>query len=76
VLKLRDGIVELYKKVATSIPPDVEEAMKAAYSSEGDARAKKSLEGILELIQTSRQASRPACIETGIPIFKVKVPGD
>jgi fumarate hydratase class I len=74
VLKLRDGIVELYKKVATSIPPDVEEAMKGAFSSEGDARARKSLGGILEIIQRSRQASRPACIETGIPIFKVKVP--
>lgn len=74
MLKLRDGIVELYKKVATSIPPDVEEAMKGAFSSEGDARARKSLGGILEIIQRSRQASRPACIETGIPIFKVKVP--
>src|SRR5512135_1887090 len=48
--------------------------MKGAYSSEGDVRAKKSLAGILEIVQKSRQASRPACIETGIPIFKVKVP--
>ena len=74
MLKLRDGIVELYKKVATSIPPDVEEAMKGAFSSEGDAGARKSLAGTLEIIRKSRQASRPACIETGIPIFKVKVP--
>jgi len=74
VLKLRDGLVELYKKVATSIPPDVEEAMKYAFASEDNAGAKQSLAGVLELIRKSRQASRPACIETGIPIFKVKVP--
>ena len=34
MLKLRDGIVELYRKVATSLPPDVEDALKAACVSE------------------------------------------
>lgn len=74
MLKLRDGIVELYKKVATSIPPDVEEAMKKALSSEENPEARESLSKIALTIQKSRQTPRPACIDTGIPTFKVKVP--
>ncbi len=74
MLKLRDGIVELYKKVATSIPPDVEEAIKKASSSEENAGAKETLLEIAETIRKSRQLPRPACIDTGIPTFKVKVP--
>jgi len=74
MLKLRDGIVELYKKVATSIPPDVEEAMKKAFSSEKNSGAKESLSKIALTIQKSRQTPRPACIDTGIPTFKVKMP--
>ncbi len=74
MLKLRDGIVELYKKVATSIPPDVEEAIKKALPSERKPGAKESLSKIALTIQKSRQTPRPACIDTGIPIFRVKVP--
>jgi fumarate hydratase class I len=74
MLKLRDGIVELYKKVATSIPPDVEDAIKKAFSSEEDSVVKESLSRITLSIRKSRQTPRPACIDTGIPTFKVKVP--
>lgn len=73
MLKLRDGIVELYNKVATSIPPDVEEAIKAITADKGDQSA-GSLPKILTTIKTARQAPRPACIDTGIPIFKVSIP--
>ncbi len=74
MLKLRDGIVELYRKVATSIPPDVEDAIRKGLSSEEDVRAKESLSKILDTIRLSRQITRPTCADTGIPIFKVKVP--
>jgi fumarate hydratase class I len=74
MLKLRDGIVELFRKVATSIPPDVEEAMKNAFTSEEDAGAKESLSTIGLTIRKSRQIPRPACVDTGIPTFRVKVP--
>ncbi len=74
MLKLRDGIVELYKKVATSVPPDVEDAIKKGLSSEEDVRAKESLSKILDNIRLSRQSTRPTCADTGIPIFKVKIP--
>lgn len=73
MLKLRDGIVELYRKVATSIPPDVEEELKRAHSGE-DGPAKESLAIILENIRTARQSARPVCQDTGIPLFYVRIP--
>lgn len=73
MLKLRDGIVELYKKVATSIPPDVVEALKNAHAAE-DGLAKESLGIILENINTARQSERPVCQDTGIPVFHVRMP--
>ncbi len=73
MLKLRDGIVELYKKVATSIPPDVVEALKNAHAAEGGL-AKDSLGIILENINTARQSERPVCQDTGIPVFHVRMP--
>lgn len=74
MLKLRDGIVELYRKVATSLPSDVEEALKQAYISEIDEEAKLSLEGILKKIPLSRKNAIPLCEDTGFPVFFVKVP--
>ncbi|MEK6673944.1 MAG: fumarate hydratase [Nitrospirota bacterium] len=73
MLKLRDGIVELYKKVATSIPPDVVVALKNAHEAE-DGLAKESLGIILENINTARQSERPVCQDTGIPVFHVRMP--
>ncbi len=75
MLKLRDGIVELYKKVATSIPPDIEEALKSAYKNEiSGSVAGSSLGIILENINLARKTVRPVCQDTGIPVFFVRVP--
>ncbi len=75
MLKLRDGIVELYRKVATSLPPDVEDALKAAYASEKKgSNAKQALEVILENIRLARDTARPICQDTGVPVFYVKTP--
>lgn len=74
MLKLRDGIIELYKKVATSIPGDVEDALKTAYANETSPLAKESLNVILQNIKIARTTSRPICQDTGFPMFYVKVP--
>jgi len=74
LLRLRDGIVELYRKVATSLPSDVEEALKNAYLVETDEKIKTSLEDILTKIKVSRKSSTPLCEDLGFPIFFVKVP--
>ncbi|GAB4488161.1 MAG: hypothetical protein OHK006_18250 [Thermodesulfovibrionales bacterium] len=75
MLKLRDGIVELYRKVATSLPPDVEEALKAALPQEQPGSAAASaLAVVIENIRTARETARPICQDTGVPVFHVKVP--
>jgi fumarate hydratase class I len=75
VLKLRDGIVVLYKKVATSMPPDVEAALKEAYGREQEgSNSREALSVILENIRLSRDTARPICQDTGVPVFYVQVP--
>lgn len=75
MLKLRDGIVELYRKVATSLPRDVEDALKAAYTAEKNSpNAKQALQIILVDISLARETARPICQDTGVPIFYVKTP--
>lgn len=75
MLKLRDGIVELYRKAATSLPPDVEDALRSAHAAETEgANAKAVLSAILENIRIARETARPICQDTGVPVFFVKVP--
>jgi fumarate hydratase class I len=74
LLKLRDGIVELYRKVAISIPTDIEEALKASYANETEPCASSFLKGILEKVSVARTSSRPIFEDTGFPVFFVKVP--
>ncbi|MCX8027007.1 MAG: fumarate hydratase [Thermodesulfovibrionales bacterium] len=74
MLKLRDGIVELYRKVATSIPRDVEDALKQALQREENQSAKGALEIILKNISLARTTSRPMCQDTGFPVFYVRAP--
>jgi len=75
VLKLRHGIVELYRKVSTSLPPDMEAALKDALEKEEQgSRAQKTLEEILNTIKRARKDNRPVCLDSGIPVFYVSVP--
>jgi fumarate hydratase class I len=75
LLKLRDGISELYKKVATSLPPDVEEALKSSFAAEAEGSVAKTTLGlVLENVLSARESSRPICQDTGVPVFFVKVP--
>ena len=75
MLRLRDGIVELYRKVATSLPPDIEDAVKAAHAQEADSStAASTLAVIAENIKRARETFRPLCQDTGVPVFYVKVP--
>jgi tartrate dehydratase alpha subunit/fumarate hydratase class I-like protein len=73
VLKLRDAIVKLYKKAATSLPSDVEAALRFAYEKER-LNAKAVLSAILENIKIARNTERPICQDTGVPVFFIKIP--
>jgi len=75
LLKLRDGIVELYKKVATSLPPDIREAMGSGLASEEEGSvAYSTLTVQIENMKSARETVRPVCQDTGVPTFWVKVP--
>lgn len=75
MLNLKLGIIELYKKVATSLPPDVEEAIKAAHAHESEGtEAKGQLGSTLLTIKHSRQQKQPLCLDSGVPVFYVSVP--
>lgn len=74
MLKLRDGIIELYRKAATSLPSDVERALRNAYEVETESLSRESLGIILENIFISRSQKRPICQDTGFPVFFIKAP--
>jgi fumarate hydratase class I len=73
MMKLRDAIVKLYKKAATSLPSDVEAALRSAYEKEM-SNAKAVLSAILENIRIARDTERPICQDTGVPVFFIKAP--
>lgn len=75
MLKLREGIVELYKKVATSLPPDVEDAIRVAQKlTEKGSPEEQQLLRYIDEIRSSRITPKVICKDTGIPHFRVKVP--
>lgn len=75
MLKLRDGIVELYRKVATSLPPDVREAMDSGLAREPEGSiAFSTMSAQIENMKLARDTVRPVCQDTGVPAFWVKVP--
>ncbi|MCG6552636.1 MAG: fumarate hydratase [Candidatus Magnetominusculus sp. LBB02] len=75
MLKLIDGIVELYKKVASSVPPDVEKAIAAACEAElPDSPGRGALSALADKIKTARTAKKPVCCDAGLPVFWIKIP--
>ncbi|RME65569.1 MAG: fumarate hydratase, partial [Nitrospirae bacterium] len=72
-MDLTKAIVALYRKVATSLPPDVEEAMRRTIKEE-DPPNRAFYEMVLENITLARAQKKPICQDTGIPIFFVRLP--
>jgi fumarate hydratase class I len=75
MLNLRQGIIELYRKVARSIPPDVEAALISAREKEEEgSQAERALGEVVETIKLAREGKKPVCLDTGVPVFHVKIP--
>jgi len=70
---LCDAIVELYRKAATSLPSDVEAALRAAYRKE-QSIAKDVLAKVIKNIEKARKTQKPICQDTGVPVFFIRVP--
>src|SRR5512143_2294391 len=72
---LTDKILELIRRTATDLPPDVEQRLKAAVEREAPGSAARgAFETILENVKLSRAKSTPICQDTGTPIFYVHYP--
>jgi fumarate hydratase class I len=75
VLKFRNAIVELYRTAASSLPSDVEAALKQAKKREKQgSNAENALAAILENISLARETGMPLCQDTGVPVFFVRIP--
>lgn len=73
--ELCDAIVDLYRRAATSLPADVETALKSSLRKEdAGSNARAALSTILKNTKMAREASRPICQDTGVPVFFLKVP--
>ena len=72
---LTDPILELIRRAATDLPPDVEKRIRQAVEQEEpDSAARGALETILKNVTLARQNSTPICQDTGTPIFYVYYP--
>ena len=72
---LTDAFVELIRKAATDLPPDVEDVLLAAKErEEAHSAAEGALEMILRNVTLAREQSTPVCQDTGTPIFEVYHP--
>lgn len=69
------SFVELVRRASTSLPADIEAALRTAQAREepGSAAA-GALETILENVALARANSTPICQDTGVPIFYVSHP--
>ncbi len=74
-MELKDALVELLRRAATDLPPDVEQALREAYEREEDGTpAKAVFRTILENVRMAREKSTPMCQDTGSLLFYVDLP--
>lgn len=72
---LTDAFLELVRRTATDLPPDVEKSLQDAREREADGSAAQgALDTILNNVEMARQNSTPICQDTGTPIFYVHHP--
>ena len=74
-MDLKESILELIRKAATDLAPDVEKALAAAHEREEENSAAKNVFGtILENVRMARERSTPMCQDTGSLIFYIDFP--
>ena len=72
---LCDAIGELYRQTSTSLPSDIEAALRLASVREKQgSNARAALSTILENVEIARKTARPICQDTGVPVFFIKIP--
>jgi fumarate hydratase class I len=74
-MELKESILELLRRAATDLPPDVENSLQQAYDSEDEgSSAKNVFKTILDNIEMARNQSTPICQDTGAMVFYIDYP--
>ena len=74
-MELKDAFLELIRRAATDLPPDVEAVLQKAYQNEDpQTPAKEVLATILENVKLARKQSTPICQDTGSLVFYIDYP--
>lgn len=74
-LDLTEAFVELVRRAATILPPDMEQALVEGKEQEEPGSAAESALGtILQNVHLARQNVTPICQDTGTPIFEIYYP--
>jgi fumarate hydratase class I len=70
---LTSAFLELVRRTATDLPPDVEKSLSVARDrEEPGSAAQEVFETILQNVALARENSTPICQDTGTPIFYVQ----
>lgn len=70
-MDILNAVVELLRKAATDLPPDIENALSASLRGETEALPCSTLAVTLDNVRVARAEKRPICQDTGVPIFFV-----
>ena len=74
-MELKKALLELIRRAATDLSPDVEEALSQAHNREEEGKpAKNVFNTILENVRMARENSTPICQDTGSLIFYIDFP--
>jgi fumarate hydratase class I len=74
-MELKEALLELIRRAATDLPPDVEAALQKAYEKEDDnTPAKNVFATILQNVKMAREQSTPICQDTGSLVFYIDFP--
>ena len=72
---LTEAFVELFRRAATDLPQDVENALRTAFDhEEADSAAQNVFANLLDNVALAREQSTPICQDTGTPIFEIYYP--
>jgi fumarate hydratase class I len=75
--RLTEAFLELIRRASTTLPPDVEEAMRRGIAAEGEgSSAASSLSLMLENARQAREGATPICQDTGALLFFVDYGSD
>ena len=74
-MEMKEAFLELIRRAATDLPPDVEQVLQKAYQKEDDGTpAKEVFSTILENVKMAREQSTPICQDTGALVFYIDYP--